>query len=138
LHKIGATSAAVKKKVVELDEVEYRVQAKLDESELYPGNEALRREVSDLQAIKDRVMGELRVETTKAVDGILADTYAKLEKLKFRRDEVATKLREDREESRLMRVVADPDPIQRDILRQRIQGELDDIRAALKDLGTGD
>jgi serine/threonine protein phosphatase PrpC len=138
LDKIGATSAAVKKKVVELDEVEYRVQAKLDESELYPGNEALRKEVSDLQAIKDRVMGELRVETTKAVDGILADTYAKLEKLKFRRDEVATKLREDREESRLMRVVADPDPIQRDILRQRIQGELDDIRAALKDLGTGD
>lgn len=133
LEKVGAASAAVKKKIAECTEASYILQAKQDEYELYPNNERLRDEVKQLELARERLMEELRQEVDKAVDVVLADTNRQLEDLKIRRDLMVSQLETAQERVDFLKALSSADPLQRESLKQRLTKELAENRAALKD-----
>jgi serine/threonine protein phosphatase PrpC len=138
VERVGAVSERVKKKAAEWTESTYALQAKQDEFELYPGNENLRREVEQLRAGRNELQQELRDEVVRAIDGVLADTYRQLEELKARRDIVAGQLGNAQDEVTFLRTLSNPEPGARETLRKRLEGELADLRQALKEMKVGE
>ena len=134
IERVGAISERVKKKAADWTEATYALQAKQDEFELYPGNETLRREVDQLRAGRKELQTELREEVVRAIDGVLADTYRQLEELKARRDIIAGQLSNAQDEVAFLRTLANPEPGAREALRKRLEGELADLREAIKEI----
>ena len=134
IERVGAITERVKRKAADWTEATYDLQAKQDEFELHPGNENLRREVDQLRSARTELHEELRDEVVRAIDGVLADTYRQLEELKARRDIVAGQLSNAQDEVAFVQTLSNPEPGAREPLRKRLEGELADLRDAIKEI----
>ena len=134
IERVGAITERVKRKAADWTEATYALQAKQDEFELHPGNENLRREVDQLRSARTELQEELRDEVVRAIDGVLADTYRQLEELKARRDIVAGQLSNAQDEVAFVQTLSNPEPGAREPLRKRLEGELADLRDAIKEI----
>jgi protein phosphatase len=129
--EVGASSEAVKGKKSEFEFATYEYIKKRDEVELYPGDEKLSEQLTQLKDKRSRLLRELQEAVRRTVEDVLLSTNEHLEDLKLQRDMANLQLQALKQDLEIAKVISDPDTANREALKEEVISRLQSRQSTL-------